>query len=151
MSDANKNQKNRAFLALDANVLANRERHNTIKLDVQLNRIRFVFPEGLQTIPLIEECRALNALEDFDLMFDITMQLLTEKGVYIYLMDYEDKEHLVAKFVVTDRYMDLRGVPFINQYPVVVTWLVDFIAGLLAKKYPRLSSEELSSMIIEEN
>jgi hypothetical protein len=83
-------------------------------------------------------------------MFDITMQLMVEKPVHIYLMDYNDKEHLVAKFMVTDRYMDLRGVPFINKYPVVVTWLVDFVAGMLAKKFPRLSEEELSSMTIEE-
>jgi hypothetical protein len=33
--------------------------------------------------------------------------------------------------------MDLRGVPFIYEFPVVVNWLVEFIAGYLGKKYPR--------------
>lgn len=148
MSDLSQGKRN--FLALDATVLAAKERHEHIKLDVQLNRIRFLFPSGMNTLPLIEECRALKALDDFDLMFDMTMQLIAEKPVHIYLMDYNDKEHLVAKFMVTDRYMDLRGVPFINKYPVVVTWLVDFVSGMLTKKFPRLSEEEMSSMTIEE-
>ena len=39
MSDLNQGKRN--FLALDATVLAAKERHEHIKLDVQLNRIRF--------------------------------------------------------------------------------------------------------------
>ena len=145
-----KKEEKRSFLSLDADVLASKERHESIKLDLQLNRIRFVFSEGLNSLSLVEECRALKSLDDFDLMFDMTMQMLSEKSVRIYLLDYDDKECLVAKFIVTNRHMDLRGVPFIDQYPIVVVWLVEFVAGMLTKKYPRLSREEVSSMIIED-
>jgi hypothetical protein len=64
------------------------------------------------------------------------MQMLTGKVVFIYFED-EGKKTEVARFVVTNRYMDLRGVPFIYNFPVVVNWLVEFIAGYLGKKYPR--------------
>ena len=54
----------------------------------------------------------------------------------------------VARFVVTSRYMDLRGVPFINAYPVIVNWLVEFIAGYLGKKYPR-SLKDIQAQVSE--
>ena len=54
----------------------------------------------------------------------------------------------VARFVVTSRYMDLRGVPFINAYPVAVNWLVEFIAGYLGKKYPR-SLKDIQAQVSE--
>ena len=40
--------------------------------------------------------------------------------------------------------MNLRGVDFIDEYPVVVNWLVEFIAGELAKKFPH-SLEDIRS------
>ena len=126
---------------LDASVLKGRQRAETEKIDVQQNKIRFEFPNGFTDIRLIEECRALNALDvsdpdNFDLMYDITMQMLVGKPVFIYFVD-NGKKNEVARFVVTSRYMDLRGVAFIYEYPVVVNWLVEFIAGYLGKKYPR--------------
>ena len=131
------------FLALDSSVADRKDYHEKIRLDVEYNRILFEFPQGLSTIPLIEECRALNGLDDFDLMFDITMQLLVTKPVMVYLRDYNGNKHIFEKFIVTDRYMDLRGVPKINEYPIIVNWLVSFIADHLRKKYPRPSVEEL--------
>jgi len=131
------------FLALDASIMDAKEHHEAIKLDVELNRISFEFPGGLSTIPLIEECRALNSLDDFDLMYDITMQLLTGKPVRIFLKDYKGDKHLVAEFIVTDRNMDLRGVEFLNSFPVIVNWLAQFVADMLSKKYPRPSEGEL--------
>lgn len=131
------------FLAVDASILDNKEYHDAIRQDVEYNRISFEFPNGLSVIPLIEECRALNALDDFDLMYDITMQLLAEKPVHILLKDYEGNKKLVESFMVTDRYQDLRGVAMINQYPVIVNWLVKFVSEMLRKKYPRPSVDEL--------
>lgn len=126
---------------LDASILKGRQQDEAEKIDVQQNRIRFEFPNGFTDIRLIEECRALNALDlsnpdNFDLMYDITMQMLVGKPVFIYFIDKQIKKE-VARFVVTNRYMDLRGVAFICEYPIVVNWLVEFIAGYLGKKYPR--------------
>lgn len=125
---------------LDASILKNVKHDEQAKVDVQLNKIRFEFPQGFSEIRLIEECRAVNALdvsipENFDLIYDITMQMLIEKPVFIYFVEDGVKTE-VARFVVTNRYMDLRGNPFIYSYPIVVNWLVEFIAGYLGKKYP---------------
>ena len=137
---------------LDASVLKGKQADDLAKIDVQQNKIRFEFPNGFSDIRLIEECRALNALDvtepdNFDLMYDITMQMLNGKVVFIYFMDGSKKIE-VARFVVTSRYMDLRGVPFINAYPVTVNWRVEFIAGYLGKKYPR-SLKDIQAQVSE--
>lgn len=137
---------------LDASLLKNKAEEEVAKIDVQQNKIRFEFPNGFSEIRLIEECRALNALDvsnpdNFDLMYDITMQMLNGKVVFIYFMDGSKKTE-VASFVVTSRYMDLRGVPFICAYPVVVNWLVEFIAGYLGKKFPR-SLKDIQARVSE--
>ena len=33
--------------------------------------------------------------------------------------------------------MNLRSVDVIDEYPVLVNWLVEFVSGMLSKKYPR--------------
>lgn len=126
---------------LDASVLRNREYENVIKFDVQQNRIRFEFPDGMNQLRLIEECRAINALDvsdpdNFDLMYDMTVQMLVGKPVFIYYIDDGEKTE-IAHFVITDRYMNLRNIEIIDEYPVLVNWLVEFMAGMLGKKFPR--------------
>ena len=137
---------------LDASILKGRQEDEITKIDVQQNKLRFEFPQGFSDIRLIEECRAINALDvsipdNFDLMYDITMQMLNGKAVFIYFMDGSKKVE-VARFVVTSRYMDLRGVPFINAFPIVVNWLVEFISGYLGKKYPR-SLKDIQAKVSE--
>ena len=137
---------------LDASILKNREAEEKEKIVVQQNKIRFEFPNGFTDIRLIEECRAINALDvsdpdNFDLMYDITMQMLNGKVVFIYYVE-DGRKTEVASFVVTSRYMDLRGVPFICAYPIVVNWLVEFIAGYLGKKYPR-SLKDIQAKVSE--
>lgn len=128
---------------LDSSVLKNTKHEELVKLDVQQNRIRFEFPQGFSELRLIEECRALNALDisdpdNFDLMYDITMQMLNGKVVFIYYIDdATNNKFEMARFVVTSRYMNLRGVNAIDEYPILINWLVEFIAGYLGKKYPR--------------
>ena len=127
---------------LDASVLRGNEIEDTVRYNIQHNNILFEFPDGFTQLRLIEECRALNCLDvsdpdNFDMMYDITMQMLVGKPVFIYFIDEKDKKHEVTKFVVTDRYMNLRGVDMIDEYPVLVNWLVEFVAGYLGKKYPR--------------
>ena len=57
--------------------------------------------------------------------------------LFIYFVDEKDERHEIGKFVVTDRYMNLRGVEIIDEYPILVNWLVEFVSGYLGKKYPR--------------
>lgn len=126
---------------LDASILKNQQQTDLERIDVQQSKIHFEFPNGFTEIRLIEECRALNALDlsnpdNFDLMYDITMQMLVGKPVFIYFTE-DNKQIEVARFVVTNRYMNLRGVPFIDAYPITVNWLVEFISGYLGKKFPR--------------
>ena len=84
------------------------------------------------------------ALDDFDLMYDITMQMLVGKPVVINVKGYDGAtKSLYTKFVVTDRHMDLRGVPELNENPVVVVWLTKLVSEYLRKKYPRPSLETL--------
>jgi len=137
---------------LDASILKEAGKDEVTKLDVQHNKIRFEFPNGFTELRLIEECRAINALDisdpdNFDLMYDMTMQMLTGKPVFIYFED-NGKKTEVARFVVTSRYMDLRGVPFICAYPIVVNWLVEFISGYLGKKFPR-SLKDIQAKVSE--
>ena len=127
---------------LDASILRNKQVEEAIRYNVQQNSIRFEFPDGFTQLRLIEECRALNALDlenpdNFDLMYDITMQMLVGKVVCIYVIDDEANKHEIACFVVTDRYMNLRSIDIIDTYPCLVNWLVEFIAGYLGKKFPR--------------
>ena len=137
---------------LDSSIMKGSQEDVLEKIDVQQNKIRFEFPNGFSELRLIEECRALNALDvsnpdNFDLMYDITMQMLNGKVVFIYFTE-GNKKNEVARFVVTSRYMDLRGVPFICAYPVVVNWLVEFISGYLGKKYPR-SLKDIQATVSE--
>lgn len=138
---------------LDASVLKNKAVEEAVKFDVQQNRIRFEFPNGYNQLKLIEECRALNALDttipdNFDLMYDITVQLLVGKPVFVYFIDDRDVKHEIGRFVITDRYMNMRTLDVVDEYPILVNWLVDFVAGMLGKKYPR-SLESIQAKMSE--
>lgn len=127
---------------LDASILKNVGTDKVQELDVKQNRIRFCFPDGFQRLRLIEECRALNALDvrdpdNFDLMYDIMMQMLAGKPVHVLYTDAKGTESVVANFLVTDRYMNMRNIPFVDAYPVIVNWMVEYIAAMLSKKFPR--------------
>ena len=131
-----------AGIFLDASSIADIGADSIRRLQVQRSNIEFYFPEGFAQLRLIEECRALNALDvdepdNFDLMYDITMQMLTGKTVIVRYIDKDLKRTEIGKFHVTDRYMNLRGAEIIDAYPILVNWLVEFIAGYLGKKYPR--------------
>jgi hypothetical protein len=127
---------------LNASSIAETEADTVRKLKIQRNNIEFVFPDGFTELRLIEECRALNALDvtdpdNFDLMYDITMQMLVGKSVIIYFIDNQNNRNQIGQFLITNRYMNLRSADIIDEYPILVNWLVEFIAGYLGKKYPR--------------
>ena len=130
-----------ASVFLDASVLKGKEQEEGLKISIQQEKIRFEFPQGFTQLRLIEECRALNALDvtnpdNFDLMYDITMQMLVGKIVAITFVD-GNKSTELARFVVTDRYMNMRSIDVIDEYPILMNWLVEFISGYLGKKFPR--------------
>lgn len=130
-----------ASVFLDASVLKGKEQEEGLKISIQQEKIRFEFPQGFTQLRLIEECRALNALDvtdpdNFDLMYDITMQMLVGKIVAITFVD-GNKSTELARFVVTDRYMNMRSIDVIDEYPILINWLVEFISGYLGKKFPR--------------
>lgn len=131
-----------AGVFLDSSVLRENNIEDIIRYNIQQNNILFEFPDGFTQLRLIEECRALNCLDvsnadNFDMIYDITMQMITGKVVIIYFVDDREVKHEIGKFVATDRYMNLRGVDIIDEYPIIVNWLVEFVAGYLGKKYPR--------------
>ena len=130
-----------ASVFLDASVLKGKEQEEGLKISIQQEKIRFEFPQGFTQLRLIEECRALNALDvtdpdNFDLMYDITMRMLVGKIVAITFVD-GNKSTELARFVVTDRYMNMRSIDVIDEYPILMNWLVEFISGYLGKKFPR--------------
>lgn len=136
---------------LNASSIAETEADEVRRLKIQRNNIEFNFPDGFADIPLIEECRAINALDisepdNFDLMYDITIQMLIGKTVLVYFIDELSVRNLIGKFVVTNRYMNLRSADIIDEYPILVNWLVEFIAGHLGKKFPRSLYEVRAKM-----
>lgn len=140
---------------LDSSVLVKKTSNLNKAYKIKEENIIFEFPQGFTQLRLIEECRALNCMDlenpdNFDFMFDITMQMLTGKPVFIYFRTEDGGKEEVEHFVVTDRYMNLRGVDFIDLYPVVVNWLVEFVSGELAKKFPR-SLDDIRSQMSKRN
>lgn len=136
---------------LNASSVADVDKDFLKRKQIQRNNIEFVFPDGFTQLRLIEECRALNALDleepdNFDLMYDITMQMLTGKTVLVNFVEKDLTRVEIGKFHVTDRYMNLRGAELIDEYPILVNWLVEFIAGYLGKKYPRSSKDVQAKM-----
>jgi len=134
---------------LDASILNMQETYEIMKEDVKLNRIEFQFPEGLNQIDLLEECRALTKLDDFDVMYDLTMQMLEGKPLLILIKNPDGSKTVLANFQITDRYMNLRGEEAINQYPVLVTWLAEFIGALISKKFPQPGSNQPQAQAVE--
>jgi hypothetical protein len=126
----------RAFLALDASVLDHVEKHKIIRDDIKQNRIEYIFPDGFNQVDLLEECRALTMLDDFDTMYDLTMQMLEGKPVTINIKNIDGSKTELCSFQVVARYQNLRGVEAINEYPWLVTWLTEFIGAHISKKYP---------------
>jgi len=125
----------KAFI-LDASVFDMQETYEIMKDDIKQNRIEFQFLEGLNQVDLLEECRALTKLDDFDVMYDLTMQMLEGKPLLILIKNYDGSKTVLANFQITDRYMNLRGEEAINNYPILVTWLTEFIGVYISKKFP---------------
>jgi hypothetical protein len=126
----------RAFLALDASILDDQEELKIAREDVKLNRVEYVFPGGFNRVDLFEECRALTMLDDFDTMYDFTMQMLEGKPVTINLKNPDGSRTELCSFQIVDRYQNLRSIEAVDKYPFLVTWLTEFIGAHIGKKFP---------------
>lgn len=139
------------MIELNAQQLASHAHELTLREFIKKDSINFKFPAGFNTIPLIEECRALNALDvsdpdNFDLMYDIAIQMLVGKATVVEFRDKDDQMKEAAVFVIANRYQNLRGIPIIDEYPILINWLVEYVAGYLGKKFPRSLKDCLDSM-----
>jgi hypothetical protein len=128
------------FLVLDSTSLQD-EQTNNLREHIRLDRIQFVFPEGFAKVPILEECRALCDLENFDVMYDLTMQYLAGKPLLIQIINNDGSRTTLGKCHVVDKHQDLRIMQCVNDYPWLIYWMVEFLAGHLSKKFPLPLSE----------
>jgi hypothetical protein len=126
---------------LDASVLDYKEEHEAVREDIKLNRIEFVFPSGLTQVDIFEECRVLCDLDNFDNMYDYTMQALTGRDMIINYKHDDGTKSVLGEVHITDKHQDLRGLACIQESPWIVNWLVDFMAASLGERYPMPSKE----------
>ena len=123
-------------LILDSSIFDMKEVDDVIRDDVKQNRIQFLFPNKFNQLDLLEECKAITNIGDFDLLYDVTMQMLEGKSVVILMLHDDGTRSELCSFQVTDRYMNLRGIQVIDRYPCLVVWLTELIGEMLLKKSP---------------
>jgi hypothetical protein len=129
----------RSFI-LDSSVLDLAEEHKIIREDVKRNRVSFEFPDGLADVGVFEECRALDRIDAFDEMYGLAMRKLVGKSARVWIRQDDGSRALLCEFHVSDADQDLRGVDAIDEYPILVNWLVEFMGAHLLKKYPTPAS-----------
>ena len=128
--------KPRSFI-VDSSVLQNQEEYDAIKEEIKEHRVIFEFPGGVNDIDLLTRCRMLCSTDNFDLCYETVLEMLEGKPVKISLRNYDNKTTtLFAEFQVVNKDMDLKSVPVLNEYPIIVNWMVEFIVGLELKKFP---------------
>ncbi len=136
--------KPRSFI-VDSSVLQHQEEYDAIKEEIKEHRVIFEFPGGVNDIDLLTRCRMLCSTDNFDLCYETVLEMLEGKPVKISLRNYDNvTTTLFAEFQVVNKDMDLKSVPVLNEYPIIVNWMVEFIVGLELKKFPlplRSSSE----------
>ena len=153
-------KKPRSFI-LDSSVLQNQEEFDAIKDEIKQHRVVFEFPGGINDIELLSRCRMLTSTDNFDLCYETVLEMLEGKPVKISLKNYDNvTTTLFAEFQIVNKEMDLRAVPALNEYPIIVNWLVEFIVGLELKKFPlplnsfsetQIKAEEKSKKLKKKN
>ena len=117
-----------------------KEYRDSLRKDIEANRMIFEFPSGLNNLPLMEECLALQHLDDFEFMYDITMQSLVGKSCKVYIRNMDNTVSVLGEFFVTDRYQNMKVEPLFDAYPSIMLFLTNSIGANLAKKLPAPSS-----------
>jgi hypothetical protein len=111
-------------IILDGTLLKTEETVDALREDVKANHIEFTFPDGLNEIDLLETCRVLTQLDDFNVLYDYTIRVLEGKTLAINM----DDEELVKMEDVND--IDMNVV----EYPFLLVWLTEFIASYIGKE-----------------
>jgi len=129
-------KKPRSFM-IDSSVLQNQEEFDAIKEEIKQHRVIFEFPGGINDIDLLSRCRMLCSTDNFDLCYETVLEMLEGKPIRISLRNYDNvSTSFFAEIQIVNKDMDLRSVPALNEYPIIVNWLVEFIVGLELKKFP---------------
>jgi len=129
-------QKPRSFI-VDSSVLKHQEEFELVKEEIKQHRVIFEFAGGFNDIDLFDRCRMLCSTDDFETCYDTVLAMLEGKPVKILLRNYDNVTTSVfAEFQIVNKDMDLKAIPALNEYPIVVNWLVEFIVGLEVKKFP---------------
>jgi hypothetical protein len=128
-------EKPRSFI-LDSSVYDAAERHEITREDVRVNRVEFVFPDGINDMDVRDICRALGQLDDFDVMYDLVMKMLAGRGLIINIKNLDGTKTELCAFQVTHEGQNLRGIDALNTFPWLMDWLLDFMRNDLLKKYP---------------
>jgi len=128
--------KPRSFI-VDSSVLQYQEEYDAIKEEIKQNRVIFEFPGGINDIDVLDRCRMLCSTDDFETCYDTVLAMLEGRPVRILLRNYDNKTTtLFAEFQIVNKDMDLKAISTLNEYPIIVNWLVEFIVGLELKKFP---------------
>jgi hypothetical protein len=130
-----------APLFLDASILDDADIVQIARENVQHDRILFEFPSGLTKVDLLEECRALCDIENFDIMYDLTMQMLSDRDLVIWLKNDDGSKTCLDRAHITNKMMDMRSIDAINEWPILMNWLTEFMGAYLLKKFPTPGKE----------
>ena len=128
--------KPRSFI-LDSSILQDQEEYDILKEEIKQNRVIFEFPGGINDIDVLDRCRMLCATDNFEVCYETVLEMLEGKPVRVSLRNYDNKTvSLHSEFQIVNKDMDLKAIPALNEYPIIVNWLVEFIVGLELKKFP---------------
>jgi hypothetical protein len=123
-------------IVLDASVLDGKESDELVREEIKLTNIIFEFPYVLTDVDLRETCRALCDLENFDVLYDYTMQALSGKTLKVWMRGMDGAKYLLDEVHIVDKYQDLRIVDCFAEWPWLVNWLVEFMGAYLGKQFP---------------
>jgi hypothetical protein len=139
------------FLSLDFGAIENLEEHIEMQKDIQMQFVRFVFPEGLNKIDILEICRMIHEPENFDRAYNCMMLLLEGKPVQVYLRSLDGHEDILTQFHVVGHDMNLSLNPALEEYPYLINWMCEFMAGYWLKKYPMPTLPSFPKQASKEN